>query len=361
MGYEYGPSENSLTINTTHRMPSFFEDTGPFEHLAAYAPTRRWEKLKGYDVNLPMQKAAVYQYKRPRIREKDTVPDDELDRQFKLSREQWMTLLLLFEPGEAFFTLPVVWDDEEMPEAADRTVFLDVYGVLPDSTLTYIPPERCTDGQISGFLTGKTSDGKKYLLHPQYTHSWERHRDELNDCTLGLRLWDLDEEREYVDVVQEEKPRPDEFREFQERLDILSGNGYSAEERREWAHCRLASILLNMEREYRLFYRCVLYCQNGRGMFRIPSLRWFMRTNDYARKGIVDWDDRVVSEFDSFDIPEDVPFPESRSEVQSYIFRLVYIKETYEILESVLDTFEEADTDPTTYRLKGSRYEVFGR
>lgn len=361
MGYEYGPSENSLTINTTHRMLSFFEDTGPFEHLAAYAPTRRWEKLKGYDVNLPMQKAAVYQYKRPRIREKSRVPDDELNRQFKLNREQWMTLLLLFEPGEAFFTLPVVWNDGEMPETASRTVFLDVYGVLPDSTLTYIPPERCTDGQISGYLTGKTSDGKKYLLHPHYTSSWERHREELNECKLGLQLWNLEEEQEYLDVVQEEKPRPDEFREFQERLDILSGNGHSDRERREWARDRLCSILLTMKIKYLLFYHCALFCQHAKESGQNPFLAWWFRTKEYATNDLADWNDRVPSEFDTFEIPGDVPFPELHSEIPAHIFRIMENGKAFEVLESVLDTFEEADIDPTTYRLKGSRYGVFGR
>jgi len=360
MGYEYGPSENSLTINTTHRMLSFFEDTGPFDHLAAYAPTRRWEKLKGYDVNLPMQKAAVYQYKRPRIREKDKIPNDELSRQFKLSREQWMTLLLLFEPGEAFFTLPVVWNDEEMNESANRTAFIDVYGVLPDSTLTYIPPESCTDGQISRYLTGKTSDGKKYLLHPHYVHSWERHRDELSECTLGLQLWNLDEEREYEDIIQEEKPRPNEFREFQERLNRLGGNGYSDAERRDWAETRLTSILGQMEKEYVKFYACSLFCKEVREDGLSPNDAWAYLKMEYT-DSIGHWNDRVVREFDTFEIPKDVLFPEREDEIPSHVSSLIDKSRAYEILNSVLDNFENKDTDPTTYRLKGSRYEVFGR
>lgn len=187
--YRDGPPENSLTINATHQMLK--EADPPFSRSSAISPTRRWERMCGYDVKNDLL-GAVFQYKRPKIL---CSGNDDLVR-FDLNMHQWLVLLLLFDSRQAFFTLPAVLEYEELPDTLSNTVFVDVHGIRWNTSMIYVPPEPCSasllqsreDTNHSPSITGKINNGSKYSIHPEYVYCWDDLNSELRDHEVGIVL-----------------------------------------------------------------------------------------------------------------------------------------------------------------------------
>jgi hypothetical protein len=139
----------------------------------------------GYDVKHDLL-GAVFQYKRPKQLRSGT---DDLVR-FDLNMHQWLVLLLLFDPGEAFFTLPVVMTDEKLPEALSKTVFVDVHGIRWNTSLAYVPLEPCSSPQSPAPIRGKITNGRKYAIDSAYVYCWDELRSALRDHEVGLLLRD---------------------------------------------------------------------------------------------------------------------------------------------------------------------------
>jgi hypothetical protein len=364
MGYRTDHSEMALTLNTKHQYLKYFEDDSKFDHLAAFAPTQRWESLVGYDVGVPFLKTAVYQYKRPKITEGNSVEDG--DRQFELEPEQWLTLILLFEPGEAFFALPVVWGNEELPEAVSRTLFVDVYGILPNTTWCYVSEGEVTDGEVRGFVHAKTKETGKYVVHPKYIYGWQRHRENLSGCSLGLTIRDEEDLQFYheSDLPEEQLEAPPttaEFDEFRSRLDTIGGDGLSDSERRSWARGRLTSILTRQLTNYKNLYGALTYLN------RVDQDYLYLRimTNrleDSRRWEFSPWD-WITDEFQQWEIPDETlpdtwKIPDVNLE---YIATVFDSTAAFQLLEDVLDTYEDKDVDPTRHRIRNARHAMLGK
>lgn len=364
MPYQTDHSEMALTLNTKHQYLKYFEDGSKFDHLAAFAPTQNWESVVGYDVHVPFLKTAVYQYKRPEITEASTIQNG--DRQFHLDPEQWLTLILLFELGEAFFALPVVWGDAELPEAVDRTLFVDVYGVLPNTTWCYVSEGGVKDGEVGEFIRARVKNKDEYVIHPKYIYGWKRHREELRDCSLGLIIRDeeelpIQEERRASDEEDFMLPTTQEFDIFRERINTIAGNGVSDSERRSWARNRLSDIIRGQQMEYRILYRILAEMieydwnmlvyniildklQSNKRGFELESWGWIRQ--EFQNYGI---SDQTVS-----------TNPESKQGNEKYIINTIDFKAAHELLDSVLNTWETNEVDPTRYRLGNARHAMLG-
>ena len=323
MAYKKGPAENTLTINTTHQMLKYFEDRHPtrYRHLVAFSPTRKWENLTGYDVRMSFLKSTVFQYKRPKVPDNST-PVHSQNRRFGLSQEQWLTLLLLFDRGEAFFTLPEVMSENKLSESRNRTVFVDVYGILPNTSLAYVPPNTCRSGVANDFLLGKIRNGSKYPIHPDHVYGWEEICEGIHDCSIGFRIGTLDQ-------------RPERFHEFERRISRVTEL-----DEQEWWDSRLRRVLQSQREEYAGFYSKLVDLEDR-----------------YPPEGIYGID---PSESETWEdiiqiISQDDVYPE---EEVGLLLDENWV--TYRI-EDRIQKLEETETDPSTYRIKSSKVNLFGR
>lgn len=139
------PSENTLTVNITHRQLQSLEPT--FSRLVAIAPTRVEEGKHrssssdpegGYDISLQTAKEVVFQHKRPY----DMVEHDDTDwLKFDVDTDQCWALAEQYELGQAFLALPVVPTEAELQHSLTLTVFVDAHLVDYFNDPGWMPPD----------------------------------------------------------------------------------------------------------------------------------------------------------------------------------------------------------------------------
>lgn len=193
------PSENTLTVNATHHMLSDLESY--FQTLSVLSPSRKMENILGYDVNLPLLKSVVFQYKRPY-----TVQNDS-KRRFSINQDQWRTLISLYDRGQAFFTFPEVVDHSNLDRTLRRTIFIDVYAFRRNTSLAYIPKNACKSNKL-GNLKAKAKNGNKYSINSKMVYTWADLVDKITQCEIGLK-------------IREEGGTTDEFQAFESRINSL--------------------------------------------------------------------------------------------------------------------------------------------
>jgi len=125
------PSENTLTVNITHRQLQSLDP--PFSQLVAIAPTRVEEGAHrdteenpegGFDISLETAKEVVFQHKRPFGM---TEHHGTKWLKFDVDTDQCWALAEQYEIGQAFLALPIVPSESELPWCLDLTVFVDVH------------------------------------------------------------------------------------------------------------------------------------------------------------------------------------------------------------------------------------------
>lgn len=139
------PSENTLTVNVTHRQLQSLDP--PFTRLVAIAPTRTEEGAHrdmdddpegGYDISLETAKEVVFQHKRPH----DITTHDGTDwLKFSVDTDQCWALAEQYELGQAFLALPIVPTEDELPHCLKLTVFVDVHLVNHFDTPNWMPDD----------------------------------------------------------------------------------------------------------------------------------------------------------------------------------------------------------------------------
>jgi hypothetical protein len=185
----YGPSENTLTVNATHQMLSDLENS--FQTLAVLSPSRKMENVLGYDVQLPLQKSVVFQYKRPYTAKTDN------KRRFKMDKGQWRTLVSIYSRGEAFFTFPTVIDPSDLNATLENTVFVDVHGLKYNTSLVYVP-QNPSGASKTPRVEAKIRNGRKYPVFSKHIYTWSDLVDEISECRIGVRFRDNgDQTREF--------------------------------------------------------------------------------------------------------------------------------------------------------------------
>lgn len=228
-GYDYGPSENELVLNVTSQLLQRL--SGPYPVSTALAPTRREENVKGYDVDVRKLLGIVLQFKRPsavKARRKPTrlpKPTEEVQpARFMTDIQQWNTLINGFGIGEAFYVIPPVLQGNQLHRALDRTVFVDVYGVLPRTSRLYTVPEGCETSNGPPIVEGFVKRGSTYRIPQPFIYCFSDLLRGLKDSRLGFSIYEpynVDEEFNPEESIENQRYRGDGWSNFDTRIDWL--------------------------------------------------------------------------------------------------------------------------------------------
>lgn len=239
-GYNYGPSENELVLNVTSQL--LREMASRYPASTALAPTRRKENVLGYDVDVRELLGVVLQFKRPSEIRARTHPtrlpkptSTATPVRFKTNLEQWITLISGFNLGEAFYALPPVLDGADLYRALKQTIFVDVYGVLPKTSLLYTVPDGCSYSGGQPLVEGKIKNGSTYQVPPAFVYCFDDIRTGLSSSLLGLQLYEAIDPHGRFDPEQplkEQRRATEELAEFKSRLDMLSSTNTELAEHR---------------------------------------------------------------------------------------------------------------------------------
>jgi hypothetical protein len=231
-GYDYGPSENELVLNVTSQL--LHEMSTRYPASTALAPTRREENVLGYDVDVRELLGVVFQFKRPSAIRARTHPT-QLPKptstatpvRFETNIEQWSTLVAGFGPTQSFHAIPPVLDGGDLYQALNRTVFVDVYGVLPQTSLLYIVPDGCAYSGGHILIEGKirNKDGSTYRVPPVFVYCFDDIKAGLSSNWLGLQLYRALEPDRPLDTeqsIEEQRVPTEDLSKFESRLESLS-------------------------------------------------------------------------------------------------------------------------------------------
>jgi len=239
-GYNYGPSENELVLNVTSQL--LREMSTRYPASTALAPTRRKENILGYDVDVRELLGVVFQFKRPseiRVRTHPTqLPkptNAAIPVRFETNIEQWITLISGFNLSEAFYAIPPVLDGSDLYKSLKQTVFVDVYGVLPQTSLLYTVPDGCSYSGGRVLVEGKIMGGSTYQVPPAFVYCFDDIRTGLSSSWLGLQFYEAVEPNGQLDPEQsleEQRRATEELSEFKSRVKSLSSPDNEIEEYR---------------------------------------------------------------------------------------------------------------------------------
>lgn len=209
------PSENTLTVNITHRQLRSLDP--PFSRLVAIAPTRVEEGAHrssggdpegGYDISLERAKEVVFQHKSPRGM---TEHQGTEWLKFDVDTEQCWALAEQYELGQAFLALPIVPSARELPFCLGLTAFVDVHLIEHYNDSSWMPKDgdsistiyversdelvdevrstsdlSCLDSSVAPAVHIKSNTRKWKMGGPAYQEiSMENFRSPANDCAIA--------------------------------------------------------------------------------------------------------------------------------------------------------------------------------
>jgi hypothetical protein len=199
-------------------------ELGPRISGTVTSPARIEEADKGHDIEYNTAKRVAYQYKRmdpkgPIERNIDGNPNEEwIKFGDDHTSDQVKTLLSnTFTLDTAFLTLPVIEYDAHLPEILDRTVFVDVFGLMiaairsPHSIDNFKTLYVSKDGLKSTKTKNNTPavfwkhTDTNYLNSDAYhrvpsgfVRDWSEIQRRLVDCPLGMRTWESGEKLRFL-------------------------------------------------------------------------------------------------------------------------------------------------------------------
>jgi len=239
-GYNYAPSENELVLNVTSQL--LREMSTRYPASTAFAPTRRKENILGYDVDVRELLGVVFQFKRPSEIQARTHPTQlpkptnaAIPVRFETNIEQWITLISGFNLSEAFYAIPPVLDGSDLYKSLKQTVFVDIYGVLPQTSLLYTVPDGCSYSGGRVLVEGKIKGGSTYQVPPAFVYCFDDIRTGLSSSWLGLQFYEAVEPDGQLDPEQsleEQRRATEELSEFESRVKSLSSPDNEIEEYR---------------------------------------------------------------------------------------------------------------------------------
>jgi hypothetical protein len=208
----------------------------------ALAPTRRKENILGYDVDVRELLGVVFQFKRPSEIQARTHPTQlpkptnaAIPVRFETNIEQWITLISGFNLSEAFYAIPPVLDGSDLYKSLKQTVFVDIYGVLPQTSLLYTVPDGCSYSGGRVLVEGKIKGGSTYQVPPAFVYCFDDIRTGLSSSWLGLQFYEAVEPDGQLDPEQsleEQRRATEELSEFESRVKSLSSPDNEIEEYR---------------------------------------------------------------------------------------------------------------------------------
>lgn len=236
-GYNYGPSENELVLNVTSQLLADLASRYPAS--TALAPTRREENILGYDVDVRELLGVVLQFKRPSEVRARTMPTQlpeptstEVPVRFKTDIDQWITLVTGFNVGQAFYALPPTVESTSLHQALKQTVFVDVYGVLPETSLLYTVPDGCEYTGGPFVVEGKIKNHSTYRIPPEFIYCFDDLKRGLSSNRLGLQFYTPIRPGSRFDPEQpagEQRSETDALTEFKYRVTSLTSSDTEAD------------------------------------------------------------------------------------------------------------------------------------
>jgi|GEM_PF-5371029 len=167
------PTENSLTINSTHAMLSSLEGSG--KRVAATSPTRVEEKGLGYDVQLSDVIRLQFQYKRP------VNIHNKYGMTFEINGDQVGILSLRDNLGTPYLACPWVENRGQLPKSLKNCYFIKAHAVRSDVSRLYIP-----HGFPSNPVRTKVENESKYPTIPRSAvKSWSDIKRKLDVKAIG--------------------------------------------------------------------------------------------------------------------------------------------------------------------------------
>lgn len=172
------PTENSLTINTTHQMLSYLSND--YKRTTATSPTRREEKGVGYDVQLSFALRLQFQYKRPQnIHNSRGVT-------FKVNGEQVGTLSFRDDTQTPYLACPAVQHRGQLNESLKNCYFVNAHPVSEKTSRLYIPPNYTSNS--SEEVTAKIKKGDYYSIPDRAVKTWDELVKGIRNRNLGLPI-----------------------------------------------------------------------------------------------------------------------------------------------------------------------------
>lgn len=187
MGYEYGPSENAIVINTTSQLSR--QLANKFGTSAVLAPTRREENVLGYDVDVRDLLGVVLQFKRPSVVKAMRRPSriSKPAARFSINTDQLLTLRAGFSPEQAFFALSPLHDSSTLHEALERSIFVDVFGLPATTSKLYTACDCCTS-KGKPLVEGLIKNGTKFSIPNWYIYCMDDFKSKLQNYHAGIRI-----------------------------------------------------------------------------------------------------------------------------------------------------------------------------
>lgn len=193
------PTENSLTINTTHHQLDRI--TSP-DRLAATAPTRKMEKGLGYDVELSFAQRIQFQYKRPQYTHSD------YGLTFDVNGNQVGTLRFRDTQSVSYLACPWIENRAQLSNSLDKCYFIDVQPVSIETTLIHIPANFDPRSPGNEAVYGHVPDDGKYEIPARYVYKWDSLSTSINSRNVGM-------------VIRKNGDKTSQYQDFVDRLDDL--------------------------------------------------------------------------------------------------------------------------------------------
>jgi len=169
-------SENTVLVNTTHKILSQLQQTNP--SLVATVPTPRLENIFGYDTAFNSWKLFLCQYKRPHYTRGYYYYYLNIAQNWKL-HFWWQS----FNSPCVFFPLVLAQSDQHLahinPNLLDHVVFADVMSVWPLSTMIRV--ERTKDG----ILRAEYKIYRGPWVTIPYLYTWSDIKLKIENCEIG--------------------------------------------------------------------------------------------------------------------------------------------------------------------------------
>ncbi|MEM2144244.1 MAG: hypothetical protein QW279_02705 [Candidatus Jordarchaeaceae archaeon] len=169
-------SENTVLVNTTHKMLSQLQQTNP--RIVATIPTPKLENIFAYDTAFESWKLFLCQYKRPYYYKQRFYYYLNMVQNWKL-HFWWQH----FTTPCVFFPLVLTMSDQHLaqinPNLLNHVVFVDAMSVWPLSTMISV------EKTMSGRLIAKYKIWHGPWVAIPYLYSWSNIELKIKSCEIG--------------------------------------------------------------------------------------------------------------------------------------------------------------------------------
>lgn len=194
------PTENTLTINTTHQMLTDIKNNN--NRVTATAPTRYNENDEGFDVELSTVSRLQFQYKRPQY------THSKFGVTFDINGDQVGTLSMRDDIQVPYLACPSIDHRGELGDCLDECYFINAHRVSSNTSLLYIPKGYSQSSSDSVRAKIRNRD-HRYQIPDSAVKRWNEISKKFVNQDIGL-------------IIRENGNRTSEYEDFVQRLQDFS-------------------------------------------------------------------------------------------------------------------------------------------